>query len=170
MISTRSWGLILIAMLVIANGVGLTLHWYYWERLPEQVATHFDAKGQPGNFAPKWQATALLAGVEVGLSWFMVLIGMAMSYIPNGIINIPNRNYWLAGMRRSETLSFMRAVLNGIGLMTALFLMVISYSIFIANRDGKPLDSVIFWSSFVGYMGSMMAVVIMLQLRFRLPK
>ena len=157
-------------MLVIANGVGLVLHWYYWERLPEQVATHFDAKGQPGNFAPKWQATLLLAGVEVGLSWFMVLIGMGLAYFPSSMINIPNRNYWLAGMRRSETLSYMRVVLNGIGLMTALFLMVISYSIFIANRDGKPLDNVIFWTSVIGYMGAMISLVIMLQLRFRLPK
>lgn len=86
------------------------------------------------------------------------------------MINIPNRNFWLAGMRRSETLSYMRVVLNGIGLMTALFLMVISYSIFIANRDGKPLDNVIFWTSFIGYMGAMIAVVIMLQLQFRRPK
>jgi len=170
MINTRLLGWMFIAMLVIANGIGLALHWYYWERLPEQVATHFDAKGQPGNFAPKWQATLLLAGVEVGLSWFMVLIGMALSYFPSGMINIPNRNYWLAGMRRKETLIYMRTILNGIGLMTALFLMVISYSIFIANRNGKPLDSVMFWSSLIGYMGSMMAVVIMLQLRFRLPK
>lgn len=54
--------------------------------------------------------------------------------------------------------------------LASVFLMVISYSIFIANRDGKPLDSVIFWSSFIGYMGSMIAIVIMLQLRFRLPK
>lgn len=170
MINTRSLGWILLAMLVIANAIGLTLHWYYWERLPEQVATHFDAKGQPGNFAPKWQATLLLAGVEVGLSWFMVLIGMGLSFFPSSTINIPNRNYWLAGMRRSETLSYMRVVLNGIGLMTALFLMVISYSIFIANRDGKPFDNVIFWLSFLAYMGSMIAVVIMLQLRFRLPR
>jgi hypothetical protein len=170
MISTRSLGLILIAMLVITNGFGLTLHWYYWERLPEQVATHFDAKGQPGNFAPKWQATLLLAGVEVGLSWFMVLMGMALTLFPSGMINIPNRNYWLVGMRRRETLIYMRTMLNGIGLMTALFLMVISYSIFIANRDGKPLDNVIFWTSFIGYMGSMIAVVIILQLHFRLPK
>jgi hypothetical protein len=86
------------------------------------------------------------------------------------MINIPNRNYWLVGMRRRETLIYMRTMLNGIGLMTALFLMVISYSIFIANRDGKPLDNVIFWTSFIGYMGSMIAVVIILQLHFRLPK
>lgn len=170
LITTRALGWCFLATLVVVNVIGLTLHWHYHEELPEQVATHFDGKGQPGNFKPKGQATMLLAGLEIGLSWFMVLIGMSLSLFPSSLINIPNRNYWLAEARRGESLAYMRMILNGIALVTALFVMTISYSTFVANRDQAPLDGVLFWSGFSLYMLAMLAIVVLLQIRFRLPR
>ncbi|XZE18656.1 DUF1648 domain-containing protein [Pirellulaceae bacterium SH449] len=170
MLTTRALGWCFLATLVVVNMIGLTLHWHYYEQLPEQVATHFDAKGQPGNFKPKEQATMLLAGLEIGLSWFMVLMGMVISLFPSGLINIPNRNYWLAGARRGESLAYTRMIMNGIALATALFVMMISYSTFVANRDQAPLDGVLFWSGFSLYMLAMLAIVVLMQVRFRLPR
>lgn len=170
LITSRTLGWCFLATLVVVNVIGLTLHWHYHKELPEQVATHFDANGQPGNFKPKVQATLFLAGLEIGLSWFMVLIGMSLSLFPSSLINIPNREYWLAGARRGESLAYLRMIMNGIALATALFVMMISYVTFVANRDQAPLDGVLFWSGLSLYILAVLATLVLLQVRFRLPQ
>ncbi len=76
-----------------------------WNITPAQMAAHFNIQGNPDRFASKteffWDQLQTLLTV-VGVSLLPQLVFLVM---PMQLINLPNREYWLAPERREETLS-----------------------------------------------------------------
>src|SRR4051812_48039734 len=75
-------------------------------QLPERLATHFGAAGQPDGWATReqWRSISLIGGtalplVMVGLFWLVRLF-------PNWSFNIPRRDYWLGPEQRSTTFAW----------------------------------------------------------------
>jgi uncharacterized membrane protein len=91
-----------------------------WNIAPAQMAAHFDVLGNPDRFVPKAEffwfqvQTAL---VVIGVS---ILPQILFLFLPVSLINMPNREYWLAPERRAETvdrLSSCAALMFGIILL-----------------------------------------------------
>lgn len=63
--------------------------------LPDSVATHFSGGGEPDSFGSKYFFAAVLAISET----FVFVIFLFMPYIviksPPGLMNLPNKKYWL---------------------------------------------------------------------------
>ena len=91
-----------------------------WNSVPAQMAAHFDIMGNPDRFVPKteffwFQIQTVL--VVIGVSIFPQILFLV---IPVNLINMPNREYWLAPERRAETvdrLSSFGALMFGIILL-----------------------------------------------------
>jgi uncharacterized membrane protein len=95
---------------------------YYYPRLPAEVAHHFGASGQPDAWGSKMQFLMVyLVTVAVMAASFLGL-GLAMPKIPNSIINLPNKDYWLAPERRQQTLDYMLPRLLWFGSITMVLL------------------------------------------------
>jgi uncharacterized membrane protein len=93
--------LLLSLLLVIATIQ--TIH--YYPRLPVIVASHFGGRGEPNGWSSKqfffelyWAILALFALLPVGAS-------KLLANMPISLINLPNKEYWLAPERRDETVT-----------------------------------------------------------------
>ncbi|HEV2194577.1 MAG TPA: DUF1648 domain-containing protein [Candidatus Acidoferrum sp.] len=80
-----------------------------YAQLPNVVASHFNARGA----ANGWQTKQAFFSVFVGMTVLCVLIGFGLAgiigAIPIQLINLPNKQYWLAPEHRDETLEWMKA-------------------------------------------------------------
>jgi uncharacterized membrane protein len=103
--------------------------WYY-PRLPEQVAHHFGASGQPDAWGSKTQfLITYLVAVGVMAATFLGL-GLLMPKIPNWVNNLPNKDYWLAPERRKQTLDDFLAPYLWLGSLTMIVLLDIFHQSF----------------------------------------
>ena len=75
-----------------------------WNIMPDQMAAHFNIQGNADRFVPKaeffrfqLQTMLVVILVSLPLQWMF-------SVIPPNLINMPNREYWLAPERRAETM------------------------------------------------------------------
>lgn len=77
-------------------------------RLPEIVAVHFDASGNPNGFTTREGGRQFMLWFTLGAPAF---IGIVTAFIPRlippAMINIPNRDYWLAPERAAESVNFL---------------------------------------------------------------
>jgi uncharacterized membrane protein len=139
--TSKSFAALLIAGITLFS---LALHAWYWNQLPDRVATHFGIDGRPNDWMNKGSATALLCGIQVAMPLFLFGIGSLLQHIPSSMINIPHREYWLHPDRRQQTIEHVSNMLAWIAVLTALEMMAIGHLTFLANRTGSPLNAPLF--------------------------
>ncbi len=80
---------------------------YYYPQLPGVVASHFDGRGTPNG----WQTKQAFFSVFAGVSVLALAIGFGIPQIikvlPAQLINLPNKQYWLAPEHLAETRKFL---------------------------------------------------------------
>jgi uncharacterized membrane protein len=79
---------------------------HYYPLLPKVVASHFDLHGIANGWQTKQGFFEVLAGTTV-LSAFLVFGIPTMIAVMPGLINLPNKNYWLAPGQRAASLEFL---------------------------------------------------------------
>lgn len=156
----------LVAILVL---IGLALHTWYLPQLPEKIAMHFGADGQPNQWMSKWSGTLLLCCVQVGLPILFLGIGIIIKKLPASTINIPNREYWLHPDRRATTLGHVSKMLAWITVLVSLEMIGIVHLTFLSNRDGKPLNMYWFFTILVFFLAGVFGIAGRSMWRFRLP-
>ena len=83
--------------------------WWLAPTLPERVASHFDFAGQPNGWSTRSGFLTSYFGVIALLFIVGAGSGLAFAKLPIGVINLPNRSYWLDPARRDTTVRWMRA-------------------------------------------------------------
>jgi uncharacterized membrane protein len=74
-----------------------------YSRLPEVVASHFNANGAPNGWMPRDSYVWTMVGVVTFTTALLAGMFALIRYLPKGMVNLPNRDYWLAPERRAET-------------------------------------------------------------------
>jgi uncharacterized membrane protein len=132
---------------------------YFTPLLPDQVATHFDATGQPDDWSSKQMFMAgnlIFAG---GMAAMFLGLTSLVKKLPDEWINMPNKDYWLAPERRDQTLASLQSQMEWLSAITVALLVGIAQITIDANLAGKPLNDGQFWILFGVYM---LAVVVWL--------
>ena len=95
----------------------------YYSQLPDVVASHFNGRG----VANGWQTKSAFFTVFIGVSVLSVVIGFGIpriiSAMPQQLINLPNKKYWLSPERLVETQAFLNNYFAWFG--CAVFLVII---------------------------------------------
>lgn len=104
--------------------VALQAVWYA-RRLPAQVASHFDFAGNPNGWSSREAFFTTCFVSFAATTAFLVVLLVALPWIPKGLINLPRRDYWLAPERRSATFADMRRRLAWFVFATQLFLLAV---------------------------------------------
>jgi uncharacterized membrane protein len=91
-----------MALLCLAQGA-----WYY-PLLPDRIASHFTASGAQDAWMPKSGFLCLYAGAIILVGLVMLAGAYAPGVVPDHRINLPNREYWLAAERRTETIGYFK--------------------------------------------------------------
>jgi uncharacterized membrane protein len=118
--------------------------------LPPRMATHFDLAGKPNGF----QTRIAFAYSSVLVCLFIFALFTALPYLltraPDRLINLPNKDYWLAPERRAETLARLGTLLDWLGSATLGLLAGVFELIIRANLAQKPLGYQL-WVLLIGY-------------------
>jgi uncharacterized membrane protein len=83
---------------------------YFWSnyaQLPDVVASHFNAHGVANGWQPKSVFFEFFAGTIAIAAFLTFGISAVISRMPVAMINLPNKEYWLAPEHREETLAFL---------------------------------------------------------------
>jgi uncharacterized membrane protein len=128
------------ALAVFALGpIAAILHEHAWAaRLPERVATHFGVDGLPNGWMSRDDATTTYLAVVIGLNVLFFLIAISLGALPSSMVNIPNRDYWLAPERRDETVRRMAVRLAVFGVALSAFLIFVFQMSFQAAAEAHP--------------------------------
>lgn len=107
--------------------------------LPPVVASHFGPGGQPDG----WMSRGVFAGfgllpVIVSL---IVVVGAPhlTSRLPTSMINLPNKEFWLAPERRGLALSKLAEQMEWFGALLVAFFIFTYELVFLANQRGTAL-------------------------------
>jgi len=95
--------IVLLLILFVAFGISLLAS---LPLLPDRMATHFGANGQPNGWMSRSQHIILMGLLGAGLPLMMLGICRTARYLPASAVNIPHRDYWMAEERRIESTEF----------------------------------------------------------------
>jgi ABC-type Fe3+ transport system permease subunit len=76
-------------------------------QLPDRVATHFDGSGQPNGWMSR--SSHLWFTLVLGLAFPLIgaVLLFCTRFLPDNLINIPRRDYWLSAERRDDTFAYL---------------------------------------------------------------
>ncbi len=157
---------VFLALVVLA----IIQQFYYFPQLPEKVAIHFNFRGLPDNWARRETFAAIFWSV-LGLNTLIFLgISRLLPRFPGALVNIPNRDYWLSGERRSQTIPVLQGYVWWINNLTfALLLIVFQMSIRVNLREKETVAAAPFWVPVAIYILALGYLVFRMYRRFRLP-
>ncbi len=137
-----------IPWLVVVTAIigSLILAAVFWAKLPDEMASHFNAAGQPDGWMAKTTFLAVMILVQAGMGGMLYGIGCLIRILPISMVNIPNREYWLADERKDQTLRESESMMAWIAAGTAIFMLAIFWLTLDANiHKEKALDSNATW-------------------------
>jgi uncharacterized membrane protein len=122
--------------------------------MPGVMATHFGASGS----ANGWQTKGQFFIVELVMLAVCLLIGFGIPFIiskaPPSLINLPNKDFWLAPVRRDHTLSVLRMQMAWFACALLTFLIVVNQLVFNANQFvPRHLNGPQFTMALVAFLG-----------------
>ena len=129
------------ALWALLLGAGV-FTWLSSRRLPEVVASHFDAAGRSNGDMPRGPYIAIMVLITLAVPLFIVVVANLALSAPNARINLPNRDYWLAPERRAETVRYISSQTATLAAGIVLFMCYVQWLLVRANAITPPaLDS-----------------------------
>jgi hypothetical protein len=138
--------------------------------LPENIATHFDVNNAPDGWMSRNSYIVLLISLIIAVP-AMISFGISAlsSRFPN-LVNVPNRDYWLAPERRDESLLFLASHGQRLGRMIIVLMTGLHYVILVANQSQPPrLPGSWFMAMLIGFGFALTIWVVALYRRFPKP-
>lgn len=163
--SRLSW---IVLLLAAAALVGFHLYWA--RELPERVAVHFDAAGQPN----RWESRGALAfgtmATHLGIAAFLILLTAFMHRLPPQWVNLPNADRWRQPGHYEQACRFLRQWARWLAAASLVWAVLMDRQLFLANQTRPPrLDSAAVGLLTAGFLAVVGLAIITLILRFIRP-
>jgi hypothetical protein len=141
-----------------------------WDALPARVASHFGPSGIPDGWMSREAFIATMAGVGGGTVLLLVGIPALLRYCPPELVNLPNRDYWLAPARKEQSIQRLAAWFAWFAALTGgLVVLALELSIR-ANLERAPLESGVLLAALGLYAVGLVVLLVVLYRSFRLPR
>lgn len=125
---------------------------YYFPILPATVASHFNANGVADNWMPKESFLifeAVIFVIVIGHFWFVPYL---IEKMPDSLINLPNKQFWLAPERRAETFDIFRNYFRWFSVGVLFLLLLINQQVYRANLMHRNLSATVTWLIIAGFV------------------
>ena len=140
------------------------------QSLPIVVASHFGPGGAPNGFMPHRSYVRFTLAFVVLLPLLLNLVAGAVERLPEKLVNIPNRQYWLAPERRAQAVGMLRGQMQLFAALLVAFLCYVHWLVVRANASFPPmLDSRRFMAGLAVFMFALVVWIVMLRRKFRPP-
>jgi uncharacterized membrane protein len=121
--------------------------------MPPVVATHFGSSGAPNG----WQSQTAFFTLELLLLGVCLLVAFGIPFLiamlPLSMINVPNKDFWLAPDRRRPTIAFFRSQFAWFGCVFLGFLLIVNELVFAANqKHPRQLNSTAFVAAMIAFL------------------
>ncbi len=113
----------IIAFIAIVGFIVRATYWY--PLLPDTAAIHFGFDGNADNWSDKMELIYIIGGLMMFLTSLFFGLPVFIRKLPDSMINLPNKEYWLASERRDFALAALGRFLNEIGSRTLLLVAVV---------------------------------------------
>src|SRR5262249_50620915 len=126
---------------------------YYAPQLPEIIGSQFAGSGSPN----AWQTKAIFFTTELLIVVLAAVIGFGVPRIiasmPVSLINLPNKNFWLAPEHREETMSYLQMHMAWFACALLGFLLFVMKLVIEANLHQPPrLNSASFIAALLAFL------------------
>lgn len=137
-------GLAVVAALCILDGTS---------SLTGPIASQFGAGGRPVRTMEPGVYLAIMLGITVLMPLAMRWLVVSAAARGSKLLNIPNRDYWLAPERREQGVARIRLWFTLLPILMVSFGLAIHQAVMIANRSDPPrLPGTFFWILFCGFL------------------
>jgi len=138
--------------------------------LPAKVASHFGRDGAANGYMWRHTYVYFMLAFVVLLPLFFSFVANAVAHVPVAMINIPNRDYWLAPERRGLVVDSLRRQMQIFSAMLVVFLCFVHWEVVRANQSMPPmLDNRRFMLGMGLFMATLIVWIVSLRRQFRLP-
>jgi uncharacterized membrane protein len=132
------------ALILLLVALALLQTARYAPLLPDPVASHFNAAGQPNDWMSRAAFLAFNLLTLLGMAALFLFLPPLVARLPDAWINMPHKEYWLAPERRSQTLDTMTRWMEWLGAATIALLLAITQLTIEANiTGGGQLDETV---------------------------
>lgn len=139
--------------------------------LPDVLATHFDARGEPNDFMT-------VRGYRLFMTAMMIFVPFMIAVLPRivgsrwpQLLNIPNRGYWLAPERQAATLETVFSRTTQPAVATVGLMCFVHWLLMDAHTNDPPrLDSGLLWAGLLAFVGFTIVWMVSFYARFRRPQ
>jgi len=149
--------------------LGIALTVVMAQYLPERVATHFSFSGAPNAWSSNLTNTIFFSAMYLVMNLLFLSIPWLLRKLPASMINMPNRDYWLAPERREPSIKRVGAYMAGFAVGMNLFMMAVESLTFTANRSLVPLSPVGLIVISAVFLAALIFWCVRFVLAFRLP-
>jgi uncharacterized membrane protein len=141
-----------------------------WDRLPYLMASHFGISGTPNAWMPRGQFFSFIAAVGGGTILLFATARLWLRIIPAQLVNIPNRDYWMAPDRRVASVDRMGTWMAWFGVgMTAFLAFVVELALR-ANLERSRLANRPLLFALVTYALVVILSIAKLYREFQIPR
>jgi hypothetical protein len=130
--TTARVGIVLLLGVSVAQGI------VQGADLPDVVASNFDGSGRAHGWMSRAGFLALHFGMVGLLGALFLVLPVLLVRLPPQLVNLPNRDYWLAPERRVQTMERLASDLDRFGLATVAFLVWVMDTVIRANLSAEP--------------------------------
>lgn len=154
------------AFAAVMLAVGMFV-WLTSESLPPVVASHFGPGGGANGFSSKGAYRALMLAMVIAVPGIIASSGLLVRLLPPRLINLPNKQYWLAPERLEASLESLTTLFIALAAALAVFLGYVHWLVMRANAVQPPrLDEAAFLSGLAVIGAFIAAWLILLYRRF----
>lgn len=150
----------------------LAFQWIrYYPLMPEKMATHFGAGGEANGWMGRDEFLLFFCGLCAFLMAMMLLMPKLIGLFPDSMINMPNKEYWLAPERRASSMALIGAHMAWLAVLVLGLMMAILHLTFQANLMPKPrLEGAAIGFAMGGFILCMLLWLVAFIRAFNLPK
>ena len=158
---------LIIAAGLLAGQVSLLMG--AWAELPPQVAVHFGAGGVADGWGEKSSLVWIAGMVSVIILVCFHIPAVLMRWMPRGLMNMPNKDYWFAPGRADTTVTRLQLSMLGIGNLSLAAGLLFTSGLIDANLAAEPKLSPWFVPGIIAYTFGVIVWAIRLKRRFAVP-
>ena len=124
----------------------------FYARLPDIVASHFNASGAPNGWESKTVFLGFFVGATVLATLLVFGVPRLLGALPIELINLPNKQYWLGPERAAETLEFLSSGFAWFGCgVYVVILFALNYAVQSNLHPSHPPDPAGMWVAIAGF-------------------
>lgn len=144
---------------------------YYYPLMPGTMASHFNTAGKANGWMGREGFFLLSFGTLVLFVFIFLILPRLLRHFPDSLINLPNKDHWLAPERRAATFDRIRGRIMWVGSATALFMLVLFQLVLHANLSGVgSMSAGVLWGLLGVYIAFTAVWCVLFIRSFRMPK